>query len=66
MSDSPASGVAGEVGEPLTVQVKVVVPAAEFTLTLAIANSPSYCGLRGPADVDLFAVQEGRCSRRSA
>ena len=42
MSDCPASGVAGEAGEPLTVQVKVVVPAGEFTVTLAIANSPSY------------------------
>ena len=42
ISDCPASGVAGDVGEPLTVQVKVVVPAEEFTVTLAMAKLLSY------------------------
>ena len=41
VSDCPVTGVAGEAGEPLTVQVKVVVPAPEFTVTLAMVKSPS-------------------------
>ena len=35
------AGVAGEAGEPLTVQVKVVVPAVEFTVTLPMTKLPS-------------------------
>ena len=48
MIGCPASGVAGDVGEPLTVQVKVVVPAVEFTRHVADGELPSYAVWEAP------------------
>ncbi len=42
VSDCPVSAIAGEEGESLTVQVKLVVLAAGFGVRPAMTNSLSY------------------------